>query len=135
MMNLTSRLAVRIKHLPNGTIDLSNKTRQSQASLGLSDFLPSQDDCSLITKRAKEYVMRFLTSEFSALTKLQQFVPEQEMIHPASKSEFVPMKVLFKDEKYIAETIDILSALIEDASLNGDNQVLQKNKTKTCTCR
>lgn len=47
------------------------------------------------------------------------FVPEIEPIHPAQKSEVVPMKVLFKDEKLKSETIDILSQLMSDANLDG----------------
>ena len=55
--------------------------------------------------------------------KLHQFVPERAPIHTPSKSEIVPMEVLFKDEKYVAETVDILSILMKDADLNGENQV------------
>ena len=33
------------------------------------------------------------------------------------------MKILFKDEKYKSETIDILSQLMCDANLSGSHQV------------
>ena len=33
------------------------------------------------------------------------------------------MKVLFHDEKYISETIEILSQLFDEAKLNGEPQV------------
>ena len=38
------------------------------------------------------------------MQQLHQFVPERTPIHPPSKSEFVLMEVLFKDEKYVAES-------------------------------
>ena len=39
-----------------------------------------------------------------------------------AKSEVVPMEVVFKDKKYIAETTDILSQLIEHAHLSEQAQ-------------
>ena len=33
------------------------------------------------------------------------------------------MEVRFKDEKYAAETVEILSTLMKDADLDGENQV------------
>ena len=33
------------------------------------------------------------------------------------------MKILFRDEKYISETIEIPTKLLEDAKLRGDPQV------------
>ncbi len=60
---------------------------------------------------------QFLVNEFSSLTHLKQFIPE-DAHSDEGPDEVVPMKVLFKDEKYTAETIDILSQIAEDANLD-----------------
>ena len=124
MMNLTSRLAIRIKHVPDWEFDWADtKSQRSIESLTISDFLPSESDSEELHKRAIHYVAGFLVKEFKSLHSLQQFVPEQTPIHPPSKSDFVTMEVLFKDEKYTAETVEILSTLMKDANLNGESQV------------
>ena len=68
-------------------------------------------------------MMRFLVEQFPSLSHLAKSVPDRKSIHPIAVDEVVPMTVLLKDEKYIAETIDILSTLLEDANLNGKPQV------------
>lgn len=60
---------------------------------------------------------------FTDLAHLSKYVPPVEPLHPPQKSEVVPMKVLFKDEKLKTDTIDILSQLITDANLDGTPQV------------
>ena len=72
-------------------------------------------------------MMNFLVREFRDLARLKECVPEEVPLHPVEKSEVVPMKVLFKDEKYTSETIDILTQLKEDADLTGDGQVLHQS--------
>ena len=86
--------------------------------------------------------MRFLVNEFTGLEDLKKYVPnhqhqhqhQHQQLHPVVRTEVVPQKVLFKDEKYIQEMIDILSQLIEDANLNGDPLVHKINSNYTCTC-
>ena len=68
-------------------------------------------------------MMGFLVETFSNLKHLGEFVPEPESIHPVTKSEVVPMKILYKDEKYKSQTIDILMQLMSDANLSGKHQV------------
>ena len=98
MMNLTSRLAVRIKYLPDWKFDWEDKKPQrSRESLTISHFLPSEQEFGELKKRA-DYIASFLVQEYKSLQQLHQFVHEQTPIHPPSKSEFVPMEVLFKDE-------------------------------------
>ena len=75
------------------------------------------------TERAVEYTARFLTGEFTTIKHLEKFLTPQCQIFTPVKTEYVPMKVLFKDKKYISETIEILCQLVKDASLNGRNQV------------
>ena len=138
MLNITSRLAVRLRYFPDWDFDWSdNKPQQKRQSLELEDFLPDEDDGIQIRETAVEYTMRFLVNEFTSLEDLKQYVPKHQQLHPVVRTEVVPQKVLFKDEKYIQETIDILSQLIEDANLSGDSQVhihVYSNYTCTCTC-
>ncbi len=124
MLNITARLAVRLRHLPDWNFDWSNTSPQrSRQSLGITDILPNEDDGAQLTVRATRYMMNFLTSEFADLASLKKYVPDHVVLHPVQKSEVVPMKVLFKDEKYTSETIDILSQLMKDAALCGESQV------------
>ena len=60
---------------------------------------------------------------FSSLNDRKQFVPPYTTPHKVRKAEVVPMKVLFKDEKYKSEIIGILMQLMTDADLNGNHQV------------
>lgn len=124
MLNITARLALRLKNLPDWDFDWSDTSPQkSRQSLGISDILPNEDDAAQLHKRATKYMMKFLVTEFKDLAGLGKHAPPQALLHPVEKSEIVPMKVLFKDEKYTSETIDILSQLMEDAALTGDSQV------------
>ena len=54
---------------------------------------------------------------------LKRFLPDETSLHPVTKSEVVPMKVLFRDEKYVSETIEILLDLAKNAKLTGQSQV------------
>lgn len=124
MLNITSRLAIRLRYLPEGEFDWSDMHPQrSRKSLSLTDFLPDENDARKLTVRAVQYLMRFLVQEFSGLQDLAKFAPVQQPFHPTIKTEVVPMKVLFKDEKYTSETIDILTKLLEDGNLQGSSQV------------
>ena len=93
--------------------------------LTISDFLSSEPDAAQLKKRAVDYIMNFLIQEFPAFSDLKKLLPgKPETV--IAKSEVVPMEVLFKDEKYIAKTVDILSQLAEDAHLSGQAQVHDK---------
>ena len=126
MLNLTARLAVKIQNLPNWDVDWSDtRPQRSRQSLTISDFLPSEDDAEQLRKRAHHYIMEFLVTEFSSLSDLKRFLPARDVLHPVQKAVVAPMKVLFKDEKYKSETIDILTQLMVDAQLSGDPQVIK----------
>ncbi len=122
MLNITSRLAVRIRNFPDWDFDWTDtRPQMNRDLLTISDFLSSEADAAEL-KRAVSYIMSFLVQEFPAFSDLKKLLPgKPERV--AAKSEVVPMEVPFKDEKYIAETIDILSQLIEDARLSGQAQV------------
>lgn len=124
MLNITARLAVRLKNLPDWDFDWSDTSPQkSRQSLGISDILPSEVDAAQLKLMATEYMMKFLVKEFKGLAGLKKYLPLKVPLHPVRKSEVVPMKVLFKDEKYTSETIDILTRLMEDGALTGASQV------------
>ena len=76
---------------------------------------------------AVQYMMEFLVESFSLLRHLSSLVPSRQSPHPIQKSTVVPMSVLFRDEKYTAETIEILSQLAHDANLTGDSPQVRKS--------
>ena len=53
--------------------------------------------------------MKILVSEFKFLNALQPHIPVRHSPHPVQKTTVVTMQILFKDEKYESDTIDILS--------------------------
>ena len=124
MTNLTSRLAIKICYLPNYDFNWSDTTPQmTRSSLTIDHFLPSESDSSILKERAVHYMMNFLVESFPCLSDLKKFVPTPEPIHKVVPSEVMPMKILFKDEKFKSETIEILTQLLIDAGLSGDQQV------------
>ena len=128
MMNVTSRLAVKVKYLPEGNVDWSDTCPQkSRSELTIDDLIPNESDGKQLYKRAVEYMMRFLVNHFKSLHHLKSQAPVSQTPYPVSKSHVVPMKILDKDEKY---TKDILECLKTDANLRGDHQVcscMEKN--------
>ena len=69
MLNITARLAIKLRYLPSGEFDWSdNQPQASRESLTLEDFLPDEEDSTAFTEQAVEYTMRFLASEFPGLT-------------------------------------------------------------------
>ena len=108
--HITSRIAIGIRHLPTWEFDWSDTTPQrSRASLTAVNFLMSEEDAAEIHERAVRYMMRYMVSAFSTFSDLKQFVTDETPLHPVVKTEVVPMKVLFRDEKYVSETIEILT--------------------------
>ena len=127
MLNLTTRLAVNLRYLPDWEVNWSDTCPQrSRDSLTISDFLPSEGDARLLRERAIHCTMQFLVTEFSSLTDLKCHVPSQQPFHPVQKTQVVPMSILFKDELYKSETVEILSQYIADAQLSGCHQVTYK---------
>ena len=55
----------------------------------------------------------------TASPTLNSLFQKSHRVHEYTEpDQVVPMKVLFKDEKYTAETIDILSQIAKDAKLD-----------------
>jgi hypothetical protein len=124
MLNATARLAIRIRYLPDFPFEWTDtEPQRSRQSLTIDDFLPSSEDAMKLQQSAVQYLMSFLVENFTDLADLQCYVPPTEPIHPPQKSEVVPMKILFKDEKLKSDTIDILTQLMMDSNLDGTPQV------------
>ena len=69
MLNVTSRLAVKVKYLPEGIIDWSDTSPQrSRNTLSINDLIPNEADGEEMYIRAVEYVMRFMATHFRALS-------------------------------------------------------------------
>ena len=135
MLNLTARLAINIQNLPDWEVDWTDTTPQRNPdTLSISDILPSAADGEEIRKRAITYIIQFLVTEFESLKCLQALVPSQSSLHPVAKSTVIPMKMLFKDEKYKAVTIDILNKLMDDAELTGKPEVLWQDYSHRREC-
>lgn len=124
MLNLTARLALKIANLPNWDIDWSDKTPQrSRSSLSIDDFLPSLSNAEALNQAAVQYTMEFLVEEFDSLHALKPLVPKPQSPHPLKMPTVAPMTILFRNEIYKAETIEIIRQLMEDAKLSGNSQV------------
>ena len=80
------------------------------------------EDGRQLFERAVQYVTQVLVEEFPNLADLKQFVAMPSST-PAHKSTIVPMSLLFNDEKYIDENIQILQGYMRECSLNGNPQV------------
>ena len=127
MMNVTSRLAVQMKYLPQGVVNWSDTHPQkSRGELAVHDIIPSESDGLMMYNRAVDYVMRFMASHFKAFSKFANQVPQLKSPHVVSQSIVAPMKILHKDEKYTEANVEILEQIMYDAQLKGDPQV--------CTC-
>ena len=104
---------MRMGNLPDWPFNWNdNKPQCPIDSLTISDFLPSEEDATNLKSRAISYMKGFLVSEFSSLADLKVFVASSAQSQQSDPSDVVPMKVLFKDEKFTNETIDILSQLV-----------------------
>ena len=129
MLNVTSRLAVQIKYLPQGAVNWSDKEPQMKRSeLAVHDIVPSESDGLNMYNRAVDYVMRFMASHFKAFSRFANQVPQLKSPHVVSQSMVAPMKILHKDEKYTEANVEILEQIMSDAQLKGDPQVCNNAK-------
>ena len=137
MLNLTSRLAIEIRNIPDEVDWLDQTPQGSRSQLTAADILPGIEDASVLHKRALVFLQQFLVSEFDDLQNLRLFAPPAHKSTPVRKTEVVPMRILFKDEKYVAENVAILGDLVKDACLTGSDEVSQativKCRTVICT--
>lgn len=123
MLNVTSPLAIQIRDVPDDVDWLDQSSESSRSQLTAADILPDANDAVELTEQALVFLQHFLTSEFHDLHDLASLVPVAHSSGPVVKTEVVPMKILFRDEKYVAENVAILGDLVRDAHLNGSDQV------------
>ena len=124
MNNVTSRLAVQIKHIPEGQVDWSDtKPQRSLNDLTIDDLVPNEEDGCVLHGRAVAYVMKILVTFFKCLSSLQNLVAKPRCPYPPSKSEVVPMKILAKDEKYQQANLEILESFKMEANPSAIPQV------------
>lgn len=94
MTNLTSRLAIKIRNLPDFEFAWSDSNPQRhRSSLTIDHFLPSEQDCAILEERAVHYRMTFLVEMFPDLKHLAKLIPTPDPLHPVVPSEVVPMKI------------------------------------------
>ena len=123
MFNMTARLAVEMRNLPDWDVDWNDTAPQRDpATMTISDLLPGEADGTMLQKRAVYHIMHVLVEEFPSLTDLQQVLPSSDT-HAVGRSNVVPMKILFNDEKYKSETTEILTRLVKDANLSAKPEV------------
>ena len=123
MYNTTTRLAISIDNLPPFNFSWADTTPQkSRGSLEIDEIYPNLEDGRQLFERAVQFVTQVLVEEFPNLADLKQFVAMPRST-PAHKSTIVPMSLLFKDEKYVDENIQILQEYMRECSLNGNSQV------------
>ena len=115
---------MKVKYTPPGTFDWGDKKPQKpRKELTISDLIPNEQDGQELHRRAVAYIMRFLVSQFSDLSRLRHLAPAPHSPHPATKSVVAPMPILALDEKYTAANIQILDALRADTGLSDRPQV------------
>ena len=123
MINITTRIAVEISHLPPIEFSWEDSTPQKPLStLVVDDILPSTLDGKQLFDRVIEYVMQFLPAHFPALEDLKHLLKPASS-HSQTKSKMIPMTLLQRDEKYTDETIKILHDFKADCNLTGTPQV------------
>lgn len=130
MLNVTARLAVSINNLPDWTVNWDDAApQQPRSSLTIDHFLLSVEDATALNDSAVQYTMEFLVREFASLKDLKCHIPARKGPHPVRTPKVAPMQILFKDEKYKAETIEIVRQLMDDATLSGKAEVRQLFKS------
>jgi len=90
MMNLTTRIAIAITHLPPFDFTWGDLAHQKpRSSLTLDDLLPSAADGRELFRRASKYVASFLVEQFNSLKALQKFLPRPTTPGTTQKSIIV----------------------------------------------
>lgn len=93
-----------IRYTPDDQFDWSDdEPQRSMDSFTVADFMLSESDAEEMSTRATRYIMGSLVANFSTFSDLKEFVPDETPLHPVVKTEVIPMKILFRDEKYISE--------------------------------
>ena len=98
MINMTTRIAVKITKLPPFEFSWDDVTPQKPpSSLSIDDLLPSAEDGRQLYHRACEYVRQFMIRCLPALKRFKE--PEASGQSACMRSNIVPMPMLQRDEK------------------------------------
>lgn len=100
MLNVTFRLAICIRDAPAEVNWYDQSPQGSRSQLTVADILPDADGTTVLTKRALVFLQHFITSQFDDLHDLQPFLPGTPTPESVEKTEVVPMRLLFRDEKW-----------------------------------
>ena len=123
MHNTTTRLAIAVDNTPPFDFNWEDATPQkSRGNLQIDEVYPNMEDGRQLFERATHYAAKVLVEEFPCLRDLKWFVATHSNTS-AHKSTIVPMCLLFKDEKYIDDNIQILQEYMRECGLNGSPQV------------
>ena len=77
ILNVTSRLAIRLQNLPDWNVDWADlQAQRSRHSLIILSF--RLEYARHLKERATAFLMRFLAEKFDSLSDLKRFVPEQQ---------------------------------------------------------
>lgn len=78
MNNVTSWLAVQIKHIPEGQV---TKPQRSLNDLTIDDLIPNEEDGCVLHRRAVAYVTKILVTFFKCLQNLvtNVYIPPQNL--------------------------------------------------------
>ena len=99
MKNTTSRLAVRIQNYPPFPFQWNDATPQkSRGDLDEKDIVASDEVGVVLRSHMLTFMKTFMVQELISLSDLAQFIPSSPPL-PANKSEILPLKLLFRDEK------------------------------------
>ena len=91
--------------------------------LTLDEIFPNVEDGRVLFERAVQYTAQVLVEEFPTFSNLRQFVVSPDRSSAVHKSTVIPMKLLFKDEKYTDDNIQILQECSRECNLTGSPQV------------
>ena len=105
MLNVTSRLAISIRNIPTDVNWDDQSPQASRSQLPVADILPDAHDASVLMERAQVFLQHFITSNLDDLHDLQSLAPSSNTAEAVEMTEVVPIKVLFRDEKYVAEML------------------------------
>ena len=123
MCNATTRLAIGIDHLPPYDFSWEDSTPQKMRNdLTLDEIFPNVEDGRVLFERAVQYTAQVLVEEFPTFSDLRQFVVSPDRSSAVHKSTVIPMKLLFKDEKYTDDNIQILQEYSRECNLTGSPQ-------------
>ena len=82
MLNVTSRLAVKIKHVPENIAWQDTSCQKSRSSLSLSDMLPGPEEGKIFCDHGVLTVMELLVSELKSREGIKQLVPRRTSPYP-----------------------------------------------------